>query len=198
MLPHLSRRLLIAALNHLLQQAPWARHKTRELAGKPVKIDAFPLSATLVFDADGWVALSEDTPQASLTITPLALLRMAASDSAAERSVDVTGDAQLAARFGIILRNLTWDAEADLARLLGDVAAKAVVSAVQSLIAWQNLSLIQQARNWVEYSAEETPLLAKRSDIAQFVTAVDELRDQLARLEKRVALLARQVPGTHK
>ncbi len=189
MLPHLSRRLLVATLNHLLGQAPWARHKTRELAGRPVHIDAFPIRATLIFDAEGWVSLSDQPAEASLSITPLALLRMAASDSSADRSVEVSGDAQLAARFGIILRNLTWDAEADLAGLVGDVAARALVSASQSLIAWHNLSLIQQARNWIEYSTEEVALLAKRSDINAFIAEVDELRDHLARLEKRVALL---------
>ena len=189
MLPHLSRRLLVATLNHLLGQAPWARHKTAELAGRPVHIEAFPISATLVFGPDGWVSLSEQTPDASLAITPLALLRMAASDSSADHSVEITGDTQLAARFGIILRNLTWDAEADLARLVGDVAARALVSAAQSLIAWHNVSLIQQARSWIEYSTEEIALLAKRHDIDTFIAEVDDLRDRLARLEKRVALL---------
>ena len=189
MLPHLSRRLLVATLNHLLGQAPWARHKTAELAGRPVHIEAFPISATLVFGPDGWVSLSEQTPDASLAITPLALLRMAASDSSADHSVEITGDTQLAARFGIILRNLTWDAEADLARLVGEVAARALVSAAQSLIAWHNVSLIQQARSWIEYSTEEIALLAKRHDIDTFIAEVDDLRDRLARLEKRVALL---------
>jgi len=42
---------------------------------------------------------------------------------------------------------------------------------------------------WVEHLREEAPLLAKKTDVEAFVSAVDTLREDADRLQKRLALL---------
>jgi ubiquinone biosynthesis protein UbiJ len=49
------------------------------------------------------------------------------------------------------------------------------------------------ARSFAEYWTEEQPLIARASDVEKFNRDVDRLRDDVARLEKRVEnLLNRQ------
>ncbi|MBI5108226.1 MAG: hypothetical protein HZA62_05720, partial [Rhodocyclales bacterium] len=82
-----------------------------------------------------------------------------------------------------------WDAEEDLSRLVGDVAAHRIVKGGQEFAAWQQQAAQNFAANLAEYFTEEQPLIAKQADIAAFSADIDHLRDDVARLEKRLALL---------
>ncbi|MDA8224961.1 MAG: hypothetical protein M0T86_03455 [Betaproteobacteria bacterium] len=193
MLANISDRLLCSALNHLLAQAPWARRKAMLLAGQSIRLNLFPLQWTLAFNAEGWIEPSTTEPLATLRITPFGAIRIAFDEAQAQHAVEILGDAQLAARFGMILRTLTWDAQADLARLLGDSAAHLITHTINEWMRRTNDTLLDQARAWMEYATEETPLLAGRARIAAFVADIDALRDRTARLEQRVSLLAQRL-----
>ncbi len=184
--------LLLAALNHLLAQAPWARRSAENMANQPVRIHLAGLQLDWQFDTDGWLKTTQTEPLATLHLPALLLLRLAAGDAGARQNIRVEGDAQLAGQFGAVLSVLSWDAEADLAPLVGDAPAHLIVQAAHSLIRWKTGSTLEGARIWIEYATEESPLLAQRHRVTQWITAVDELRDAVARLDKRLELLARQ------
>jgi ubiquinone biosynthesis protein UbiJ len=55
---------------------------------------------------------------------------------------------------------------------------------------WGEQAADNTARAFAEYWTEEQPLVAARRDLDAFGRAVDQLRDDAARLEKRVEQIA--------
>ena len=192
MLSGLAASAGLPLLNHLLHGAPWARQRLLAWAGKTVSIDLFPLHFTLAVTAAGTFAAAETgaAPDAHIRLTPLQAARLAMKDPAAFRTVIIDGDAQFAATLGDIFRELDWDMEADLARVVGDVAAHRIVRGARSLQEWQRHAAGSAQQSLVEYAVEERPLLAKRRHVATFIAEVDAVRDDVARLEKHLQLCA--------
>jgi ubiquinone biosynthesis protein UbiJ len=73
---------------------------------------------------------------------------------------------------------------------LGDVAVHRVAGAARSLAAWQVEAARRIAASAADFLAEEARLLVRREEQAGHSRAVAELRDALARLEKRIDRLA--------
>ena len=192
MLSGWSATAMLPPLNHLLRQGGWATARLLPYAGYGFVVEAFPFSVPLAISAEGlFAAAAPDTsPAATLHLSPLLLARIAARDPMALRSVVIDGDAQFAAALGSVFRDLEWDMEADLSRVVGDVAAHRVAAGVHSVQAWQRNAVDSVQRMLTEYATEESPLLVKRHHVAAFVAEVDAVRDQAARLEKRLQLLS--------
>jgi ubiquinone biosynthesis protein UbiJ len=57
---------------------------------------------------------------------------------------------------------------------------------------WGGQATENTARAFAEYWTEEQPLIAGSRDLEGFGRAVDQLRDDAARLEKRIEQLARK------
>jgi ubiquinone biosynthesis accessory factor UbiJ len=181
-----------APLNHLLRANAWARDTLKPHAGKTVCVRCLPFSASLVVLESGETAPAPAgaAPDATLTVTPGLLLRMAAQDDNAWRDIVIDGDTALASAVHHLWRHLRWDAEEDLARVFGDVAAHRMADSARALGQWARISGDNLARSFSEYVTEERPAVAAAGEITQFAAGVDQLRDDLARLEKRVARLA--------
>jgi len=120
------------------------------------------------------------------------LLRLAARDDSAWREIDITGDTDLASAIHHVARNLRWDFEEDLARVFGDVAAHRMAEAGRTLRRWGEQAADNTGRTFAEYWTEEQPLIAAARDLEEFSRAVDQLRDDAARLEKRLEQLGRK------
>ena len=118
--------------------------------------------------------------------TPLLALQ---GKEAVMRAARIEGSAEFAQALGFVIRNLRWDAEEDLSRLVGDVAAHRIVKGGKEFVAWQQQAAQNFAANLAEFFTEEQPLIAKQGDIAAFSADIDRLRDDVARLEKRLGLL---------
>lgn len=197
MLSQLNGYVIVASLNHLLNGAPWARQRLMGHTGKSLAINLFPLQVAFAIDSDGRLQqISDDETDAQMQLGPLLAARIALGDHAATHDIIITGDTQLAADFGNTLLTLDWDAEADLARFIGDRAAHQLVQIARSLITWQRNNLADSAAMLTEYAHEETPLLAKRKQLNEFIAEVDKLRDDSARLSKRIDLLTQRLNPT--
>ena len=96
----------------------------------------------------------------------------------------------MAASLSEVARNLRWDVEEDLSRVFGDIAAHRMVETGRKFADWGKQGADNVARSFSEYWTEESPLIAARADVATFSAEVDALRDDLARLEKRVERLS--------
>ena len=120
------------------------------------------------------------------------MLRLAARDETAWREVAITGDTDLASAIHHVARNLRWDVEEDLARVFGDVVAHRMAEAGRTFRRWGEQAADNTGRTFAEYWTEEQPLIAAARDLEEFSRAVDELRDDAARLEKRVEQIARE------
>ncbi|WP_373974343.1 sterol-binding protein [Chitinibacter sp. SCUT-21] len=180
---------LSAVLNHLLQQAPAVQADLARVAGRTFAIQMPLLAANVVVMPDGLLAHSEAPSEASLQL-PLSFFSMRLTDpQAASRQVILAGDPDFAAKIGAALGALSWDAAEDLSRLVGDIAAHRITTAGQSL-AKMPLAFGQRfGETVVEYVRDEDRLLPRKEAVAAFCDDVDTLRNDLARLEKRLVQL---------
>lgn len=181
-------------LNHLLRAQAWAREALRPHAGKVAAFRCLPFETRLAILDSGEVApaAAGAMPAVTLTLTPGLMLRVAARDDSVWRDIVIDGDTALAGTIHHLWRHLRWDAEEDLSKIVGDVAAHRIAGSGRTLQRWARTGGDNLARAFAEYWTEEQPLIAGRADVAAFNTGVDSLRDDVARLEKRIErLLAR-------
>ena len=85
--------------------------------------------------------------------------------------------------------DLRWDGEADLAQLVGDIPARRFSKLGMKLAAAIHDAAARMADNFTEYAIEESGMLAASHDVTAFGSGVVSLRDDVARLEKRIARL---------
>jgi len=177
-------------LNRLLDAEPWARLRLAPFAGETVELRA-PLLPTLRLRilAGGTVEPGGAEPGLTMTLKPGLLAALARGEEHAMRSVDVEGDAKLAAEVLVLARHLRWDAEEDLSRLVGDVAAHRLADAGRAFAAWHLDAAQRLTAAVADYVTEEKQLLARRADLAALGDSVARLRDAVARLDKRVERL---------
>lgn len=188
MLPHPG----ILALNHLLRAEASAREKLKPYAGQCVEFRSPPLPALRldILDTGLLIESARDaTPNLVVTIGPAALPAALRGEDALMREIGIEGNADLASTVQYLFRHLRWDVAEDLSQVFGDVIAQRMVSEGRRFAAWNREAAEKLAQNFAEYWVEEQPLLARPADVRQFLIDVDQLRDDLARLEKRVEIL---------
>ena len=179
------------AVNHVLRSAPLAMERLRPHAGRTVEIRVGPMTFALTIQTTGEVLGAVPGAPRDLTvrISPFLLPRLAAGEEAAFRDLEMLGDMELAQEISYLARNLTWDVEEDLSRVVGDIAAHRIVGAGRAVSQWGRDATLRAAQGAAEYWTEESPLIASRVKVDGFVREVGELRDALERLEKRIERL---------
>jgi ubiquinone biosynthesis protein UbiJ len=185
----------ILALNHLLGAETWARDKLKPYAGQCVEFRAPPLPALRLDILDSGLlsnAAQDAAPNLVVTIGPGALPALVRGEDALMREIAIVGNADLAGTVQYLFRHLRWDVEEDLSRIVGDALAHRIVLEGKRFAAWNREAAGKLAQNFAEYWIEEQPLLARPADVRQFLASVDQLRDDLARIEKRIEALSRK------
>ena len=104
--------------------------------------------------------------------------------------VKVEGDAEFANVISLLSQNLRWEAEEDLARLVGDIAAVRIVGGARSMLGSAGSGARKLAENAAEYLVEEQPMLMRPPAVREFADQVATLRNDLERLSKRIERLA--------
>jgi ubiquinone biosynthesis protein UbiJ len=184
--------LLPATLNHLLAQEDWARALLMPHAGKVAMFDAGVVAARLKVAADGFLVLPEADEQAAVTIrvrlSDLPLIMQ--NRERAFSYVKIAGDADFANTISQVSQSLRWEAEEDLSRFVGDIAATRIVGGAHAAVASAKSLHRSITENLAEYFLEENPMLMRPQAVAAFTDDVTRLRDDVARLAKRVEKLA--------
>jgi ubiquinone biosynthesis accessory factor UbiJ len=88
-----------------------------------------------------------------------------------------------------LVRNLSWDVEEDLSRVVGDIAAHRMVGTARGFARWSRDAALRMGQGAAEYWTEESPLVASRVKVEGFARDVSEIRDAVARLEERIERL---------
>jgi ubiquinone biosynthesis protein UbiJ len=177
-------------LNRLLAAEAWARGRLAPFAGETVELRAPPLpTLRLRILEGGTVEAGGGEPGLTMTLKPEFLAGLVRGEEHAMRSVDVQGNAKLAAEVLVLVRHLRWDAEEDLSRLVGDVAAHRVAETGRALAAWHLDAAQRLAAAFADYVTEEKQILARRAELDALGESVGRLRDAIARLDKRVERL---------
>lgn len=182
-----------ASINHLLKAAPWALQRLAPHAGKTiaVRFGLIPLRFTVDNGGELRSAASEAAPDVTIDIKPTLFMRALTDGRSAFNDADISGDTAFAQTLAFIAQNLRWDVEEDLSNVVGDVAAHRIGSAARRIGDWAKGSANSLMHMSKDFWTEERPTIAKREQVAEFVVAVDELRDAAARLEKRIELLVK-------
>lgn len=186
----------LPVLNHLLDQAPGAHARLQRHAGATARLQLGGVSLSFSIAENGRLRADDsETPAVTLRLPADALLKAMHDGDAALRDARIEGDAALAETLGQVLRGLRWDAAEDLSRLVGDVAAERLVAGARgALSAGRDLG-DRLLTSTGEYFADEANIVMRRAAITDFSNEVDVLRDDSARLQKRLEALERQRPS---
>ncbi len=178
--------------NRVLSDYPAARRRLRAHDGKVVAAQVGSVQTCMRVTADGEMELvgnaGTPTPDADVSLTvPLSLLpRLVNKDETALAQIVFSGDAELAATISDIARNVEWDVEADLSRVVGDVAAHRMVESAQRARAWQTDARQRFTANVAEYLIEERQAFITTRELETLARQNETLRDDIARLDARL------------
>jgi ubiquinone biosynthesis protein UbiJ len=191
-------------LNRCIDGSAAARELAMRLEGKRLAVHVAGTGQRIDLVArDGGLALEHaggEPADAELVGAPLDLLRLAAAGRDAlgrlrETRARLGGDTQVAEQFAEVLRLAKPDPEEALAAWVGDIAAHEAGSIGRALVRFCRNGAAAVALDVGEYLQEEQPVLAARPRLRGFVEDVDRLRDDVERLEQRIAGLERARPG---
>jgi ubiquinone biosynthesis protein UbiJ len=189
---------LPAVLNHLLKSEPAARERLAAHAGKALFVVIAPFHVRLAVAEEGQIVTADATREPDLRIElPLAMLPQwfAGTSSAAQSRVKIEGDVPFAEAVAEVARHVRWDAEEDLSRIIGDVAARRVTQSSRALWNEARASHRKLAENFAEFWLEEDRELVRPRHVEELATDVRSLRDDLERLGKRIEQLERVRAG---
>lgn len=180
-----------AAINHLLAREPWARERLARHADKVALFDAGVLSVRMRATADGMVAAAGSDAQQHVTIrVKLSDLPLIAQNRERAFSyVQIEGDADFANTISQLSETLRWEAEEDLSKFIGDIAAVRVVGGARQAFDAARTAQQKFAENVAEYFLDENPVLMRPQAVADFSSDVTRLRDDVERLAKRIEKL---------
>jgi ubiquinone biosynthesis protein UbiJ len=195
-------RLFAAALNRALEQAlsryvalgALSRSRLEALAGKSIALVLTPPGVGLLFcpTPGGVQVLRESTakPDAVIAGSPLTLARLAMSRDkigpGTAGPLVLEGDMETARQFSELLKDLDIPWEAMLGRYLGPSAARQLADTGWMLRRWSadvGATLRLDVRELLQ---EESRIVPAGPEADALYTAVDQLRDGIARLEARL------------
>ncbi len=177
----------IASINHLLAQESWARRALAPHVGKLVCIDAGAAALRMRVSGDGMLEAAPPAP-ANVTIRltladlPLILLNRERAFS----YVKIEGDADFANTISQLSKTLRWEAEHDLEKVLGPIAATRIASGARAAFKAAQTGRQKQAENVAEFFLEEQPMLVRLGAAGEFSSGVTRLRDDVERAAKRI------------
>jgi ubiquinone biosynthesis protein UbiJ len=184
-------------LNRRIDASETASALLGELTGRSfaIRVPGAPFTLYLVATPGrlGLDSSLEGTADASVEGSVIAMGRLAMGDGAAairEGMVRFGGDAEVAEQFQLLLQAARPDLEDELSRFTGDIAAHHIGEGLRSLREFGSRFAGSMGRNLGEYLQEETRELVNSIEVEEFCEDVDRLRDDLARLEARLARLA--------
>jgi len=167
---------ILALVNRLLEKEPWARERLAPFAGAIVEARGGPLALRCAIASSG---LFEPAPADSVA---------AAVIDARPGTLAVTGQEPLAETLRFLVQHLRWDAEEDLSRFVGDIAARRIVQAGRDFLAWQRDAGARLAQSALTH-ARESGLLVTRPELGALSERMQALQDRIEALERRTRAL---------
>lgn len=179
---------VIAPINHVLAQQAWAGAQLARHAGKIVCFDAGSAALRLRVGADGLFEAAPFDVAANVTVR-LKLADLPLMWQNRERAfshVLVEGDADFANTISQLSKTVRWEAEHDLERLVGAIAARRIALGARAAIDTAAAGQRKLAENVAEFFLEEQPMLVRPAAVDDFSSGVTRLRDDVERTAKRL------------
>lgn len=185
-------RLVLSFLNHLLGNAHWARCHLLPFAGRKACLVAPPLTIEFAIAADGLLLASSqsDAPaDVRLTLPGDTLLQALQGLHRPIAHAHVEGNAEFATALSFVFRNLSWDIEEDLSRIIGDIAAHRLVAATQALGTINRQTGTRIRDNITSLLVDEFALLVTQDEAHRHAIELNEMRVKLRSIQSRVIAL---------
>lgn len=192
------RERLERSLNRLIGESTAAVDLLEDLQGESflVHVEGTGLKCALRAEPERLVLdVDAETASATLRAAPLDLLRLVGAASISDlrgTRAELTGDLQVAERFGKLLKLAKPDLEEELARFVGDVPAHTLGEAARGVGAWLRRARGALRMNTAEYLQEESRMLPAPLEAQAFYDDVERLRDAVDRAAARLARLERR------
>ena len=192
--------LLGRLLDGALELDPETRRALDRLSGKVVDLDIAGVGAIRLHIDDGRIRVGprDDTLDADVTIrgAPFSLVRFVFAGDREKlilgEEVSLHGDIALATRLQQIAARMDIDFEEAIAERIGDIPAHEIVRGMRGLGGWMRAAGTALLEDVSEYLRYEAAVMPSTGDVERFTRAVDEIRDDVERLEARVARLERR------
>ncbi len=131
-----THRRMVLLLNHVLMQEPQAMERLVRQKGRVVRMQWRTMTFKVLVTPAGLLDVAAPDVQADLSLviteeSPLAIAQELLQGG--KPAVRIEGDVQLAAEVSWLIDHVRWDLEEDLARLMGDAPAHALVQAGRSM-----------------------------------------------------------------
>lgn len=190
--------IALRAINHVLKGEDWATKRLCTFAGQSLRLELGRFQVPVRIDDKG-LLVAQSASDSSVPVQPAVVITLPV-DTPARLLLDPTslvglmtirGSAELADHLNFIFKNLRWDAGHDLARLVGDIAARRLVEGGKKLVRWQTTQVSNAASNVVEFFADEQATLVQHEEMSEFAASVATTRTALSDLESRIAKLER-------
>jgi ubiquinone biosynthesis protein UbiJ len=193
-------RALQSAVARALRESPRARELIAALAGRRISLEVRGTPWNTTVESTGTMLRtlrlqSGASADASIAGAPLSLLALtgAAPEAVIQRGdVRIEGDAEIAQQFRELAVLLKPDLESGMSGLLGRSGAHVLMRGLRGAAAWTRASAWTGVQNLSEYLAHERGELVSRAEAEHYLRGVDELREQLDRIEARMAQLERK------
>lgn len=187
----------VAPLDQVLSQQAWVAESLRPYAGRSWRVSLGSISLIqAVIDEEGRLGDHQGIVDCALTLDPSRLFAVLAADPSRRLgAIRIEGDAALAQVLSTLATEWRPDLEAWLAERIGPELARGVQ--VRGSVIAQQLAdgFLRSAENVAEFLVHEERVLVAPIEIQHWASGVRLLRDDVARLQKRIDRLAAPSSG---
>ena len=190
-------RLLDRAVARATADSPRAAALIAGLRGRrlAIQISGTPWSTVVESTGRTLKAYRGVEAHAKIVGAPLSLLALAGREAQAviqRGDVRIAGDAEVAQQFRELGALLGPDLEAGMARVLGRSGAHIAMRGMRAAVGWTRTAAWTSVRNLAEYLAYESGDLVSRPEAEHYLRGVEQLREQLDRIDARLQLMERR------
>lgn len=189
--------LSLPVLNRALSDDAWATQRLSAFSGATVRITlADKPIVRYTVEPNGLLAAHEafgdDEPTLSIDLPPDAASRfMSHGRQGILKAAKIRGNIDLANAVNDVLDNIRPDPEAFLASKIGDIAAHRAMGVFHSLKQGAEQLMGRLKDQFTEHVVEGHSVIVPNDEITHFMTEVDTLRNDVARLQQRIDRLSR-------
>jgi ubiquinone biosynthesis protein UbiJ len=190
--------LILKSINHVIEQEKWAHDLLLSREGQIVAI-SLPVGNFQLMIQNGLLANTSDNTgvaAVSLEISQEAIWAfLREGKSGAMKFVRISGDVDFAADLNRLAADLKWEAEEDLAKLIGDAPSRRILLESKKLFQQASLAVDDFKLGLRDYLVNEKNILLGAQQFNEFKSEIRLLRDQLDRTEKKIIKLDESING---
>ncbi len=189
--------MLETAINRYLALDPEVQGKLAEFDGKVIKLEVSGINKSFyLFPGDSGIQVRVEYNDAADTVlrgSPFSLFKMGMVKNTAslllKGEVEISGDTRLGHRFKNVFSQMDIDWSEPLAAWIGDGPAYQLQQAAGSFGKWGRQAAASFTSSLGEYLQEESRDVVTETELETFNTAVDQLRNDVDRLQAKINLL---------